>query len=274
MVYYINKFRLCCVRRNNMKTNYHTHNERCRHAFGSVWDYAKEAYGKQFDIIGMSDHLPYKDCDYGYRMDYWELDDYIEDVKKVASYYEGKMKVLLSFEAEYLERYNEYYEELLTVRGAQYLVLGQHFYDGGNNTVRYTYQMEHSGDYIQYANTLSKAMKTGYFSILAHPDIFMVHDFGWDDNCRKAADIIVDAATATGTIIELNGNGVRRGKDNFSDAYRYPYPHEKFFEVVSNARLPVMINSDCHKPEELDDEAMATARELAKEWRLNVIDCC
>ena len=79
---------------------------------------------------------------------------------------------------------------------------------------------------------------------------------------------IVDAAVKYGVPLELNANGVRKGKSRFVDGDRYPYPHFKLFEKISDAKVPVMINSDCHQLKELDDEAMKMSHELVKEWNL------
>ena len=56
-----------------MKSNFHTHTKRCCHAFGVEADYAKEAYDKGLSVLGFSDHAPFKDIDYGYRMQFFLL---------------------------------------------------------------------------------------------------------------------------------------------------------------------------------------------------------
>ena len=68
-----------------MLTNYHTHCFRCQHADGTVEDYVLQALKHKFDILGMSDHVPYPHHDYGFRMEMAEIWDYIyevEDAKK------------------------------------------------------------------------------------------------------------------------------------------------------------------------------------------------
>ena len=56
-----------------MLTNYHTHTFRCQHANGTVEDYVREAIAKGFDILGMSDHVPYPHYEFGYRMPMAEI---------------------------------------------------------------------------------------------------------------------------------------------------------------------------------------------------------
>ena len=112
-----------------MLTNYHTHCRRCKHAEGSVEDYVKQAICEGFDLLGMSDHVPYPDRDYGYRMDYPEIWDYINEVREAQKKYGSELTLLLGFECEYLRSKRWYYEELLDKYGAEYLVLGQHFFE-------------------------------------------------------------------------------------------------------------------------------------------------
>ena len=75
-----------------MLTNYHTHCELCRHAEGTVEDYVKQAITEGFDVLGMSDHLPYPDYDFGYRMEFAEIWDYITDVRDAQKKYGDKLK--------------------------------------------------------------------------------------------------------------------------------------------------------------------------------------
>ena len=48
-----------------MKTNYHTHTTRCMHATGSDEEYVLSAIKGGYQILGFSDHTPWK-----YRTDY------------------------------------------------------------------------------------------------------------------------------------------------------------------------------------------------------------
>ena len=255
-----------------MKSNYHTHNERCKHAFGSVADYARYAYDAGFNLIGMSDHAPFEGDMFGYRMDFYELPLYVEDVKEVKNQYKGKMDILLGLEIEYLPWMQRYYEELMERYFMDYLILGQHFFGIEDENVKYVHGMTSTTDYIQYALSVKEAMSKGYFKFVAHPDYIFVNDLPWDNNCVKACDIIVDSAVKYNTGLEFNGNGIRRGISKFCDGDRYQYPHKEFFKMVAESKALVYLNADCHKPEELDDEAMELSRKIACEWNLNLVN--
>ena len=64
-----------------MKANYHTHTERCRHAQGTEEDYIREALKAGVSILGFSDHAPFPDHDFGFRMPYDELETQIKIFK-------------------------------------------------------------------------------------------------------------------------------------------------------------------------------------------------
>ena len=42
------------------KTNYHTHTARCMHACGSDEDYVRAAIANGYEVLGFSDHTPWK----------------------------------------------------------------------------------------------------------------------------------------------------------------------------------------------------------------------
>lgn len=253
-----------------LKSNFHTHTKRCCHAFGVEADYAKEAYDKGLSVLGFSDHAPFKDTDYGYRMQFSELPEYISAVQIEKERYAEKMRILTGLEIEYLPKYREYYEWLLNDVKLDYLALGEHFFDVNGKTFN-IFNSQSTDDFIPYAKAISEALKTGYFSFLVHPDIMFINCFAWDKNCDKACDIIVDAAAVTNTPVEYNANGIRRGQQDYPDGRRDPYPHPKFWAVAKEAGLKTLIGSDAHIPNQIYDESMELATKQAKAFGLDII---
>lgn len=254
-----------------MLTNYHTHCELCKHAEGSVKDYVQQAITEGFDILGMSDHLPYPNYDYGYRMEFAEIWDYITDVRDAQKKYGDRLPILLGFESEYLREYRKYYEELLDGYGVEYLVLGQHFYDISGHW-QSSFAISETAECVNYARSVSEALNTGYYSLLAHPDIVGVNRLPWDKFMDKMTDIIVESAVKNDIPLEINANGVRRGLINDELGMHYMYPHFKFWEKVAEAKARVVISADCHNPALLNDSDVQKCRDIAKNWGLHVID--
>ena len=211
-----------------MLTNYHTHCQRCKHAEGSVETYVRQAIIEGYDVLGMSDHLPYPDFDYGFRMDFAEIGDYIREVRDAQKKSGDRLTVLLGFESEYMSDYRGYYEQLLDGYGVEYLILGQHFYDI-RGFFQSAYNISDTAECIHYARSISEGLDTGYYSLLAHPDIVGVNLLEWDRNMDEMTDIILESAIKNDIPLEINANGVRRGFVKDGAGLHYMYPHYKFW---------------------------------------------
>lgn len=252
------------------KVNFHTHTYRCNHAVGTEEDYIKEAIALGFKCIGISDHGPYPDDRLGLRMKYEELLDYSTTVNNLKEKYKNEIDVYTALEIEYMEDSIEYYNYLINDLKVDYLALGQHvFYHKGE--FANSFELTNTEEYISYAKTIEKAMESGYFKFLCHPDLVLLNNFPWDDNCEKASNIIIAAAKKYNMILEVNGNGVRRGIMTFADGNRYAYPHKKFWQKVRKENLPVIVNADCHNPKHLWDEKIEEAYDFAREMGLNIV---
>lgn len=257
------------------KVNYHTHTKLCLHAEGMEQDYVLAALNAGLDVLGFSDHAPFPDDRLDLRMRYEELDGHLTRIAGLKSKYQNHLTILTGLEIEYLRDQKDYYEFLLKEKQLDYLLLGQHCFPASDGTVLNSFSISPAtgtSGYKDYARSVREALETGYFRILAHPDLIFINDLPWDENCEEACDIIVSAARDTGTILELNANGIRKNIRNYQDMIRYPYPHPRFWERVSGTGLPVVINSDCHNPDFLWDSCMERARQLAQEWNLHLVD--
>ncbi|MEE0880567.1 MAG: histidinol-phosphatase [Turicibacter sp.] len=253
-------------------TNYHTHHDRCKHATGDVEAYVKEAVNQGYAEIGMSCHTPHKDFkEMGTRrMDYSELSAYFKDIEESQKKY-PQIKVLKALECEYFPFIHDKIAALK--KKTDYLILAQHYIkiDG---KFRDAFHFTKPEQLEIYAASIEEAMATKLFTILAHPDVFMTLYPKWDEACEEATRRIARAAKKYDVILEVNANGLRRGKQQYQDGVRYPYPSEKFWSIIANEfkDVKVIVNSDCHKPSYLNDEYMQLAREMAKRLNLNVIE--
>ncbi len=255
-----------------MKTNYHTHTKRCLHAQGSEKDYINSAIQSGLSILGFSDHAPFPDRDFGLRMPYFELDDYTRSIDSLTKKYSADIILLKGLEIEYLPEYHSYYEFLLYEQKLDYLLLGEHFYQNPAGNLLNITQAQNTETYIDYANSVAAAMNTGYFKMVAHPDIFAMNRFKWDKNCEIAVDIIVEAAERTNTILEFNANGLRRGIHEYPDGNRPMYPHEAFWKKVSGTHIQVIIGSDCHNPTQVWDNYLPTSYDIVKSMGISPIE--
>lgn len=257
------------------KVNYHTHCSLCKHACGSLEDYVLSAIDNNLDILGFSDHGPFPNDQYGARMDYNDLDYYINTIDELKIKYRDEITIYAGLEIEYDPNFCSYYEDLINNRHIDYLNLGQHIFVNAYGNNINVFNLENNGSsayYIDYANSISDALSSGYFSMIAHPDVIFINNIPWDSNCDKACDIIINAASKYNIPLEFNANGIRRGVRTYPDGERHPYPHIKFWNRVSNTDIPVIIGADCHNPNQIWDESVVKAYEIAKSFSLTIID--
>ena len=249
-----------------MKANYHTHTQRCLHASGSEEDYLRAALEAGLDVLGFSDHGPFPDHDFGWRMRYDELEEHLAAVKRLAEAHASQITVRQGLEIEYMPKYKPYYERLLGEGKVDYLLLGQHLYADEAGRTPYISEAKDTRANLVYARGVAEGMRTGCFRAVAHPDFYATNRFTWDENCETAVDIIIEAAVETGAALELNANGLRKGVyEDFPDGPRYLYPHRCFWEKAARSGAKVLVGSDCHDPRQVWDEAVAQAYAMLKE---------
>ena len=248
-----------------MKTNFHTHNYRCGHAVGTVEDYVKEALKNGYTEIGISDHAPLPDYLFD-RMGIDEVDNYLREIEESQKKYGNKIKIYKSLEAEYFPEFNSFYEDIKMK--LDYLLLGLHYYIK-NDRMEDAWQIKNDEGVMDYANFMKNAIESGFFEIVAHPDVFMSGYRKWTRACAKATHIICNAAEKMDIVLEINANGIRKTQEKNINEDRYLYPYKEFWEIVSKYDIRVIIGSDCHDYNMIEDEATDEARKFAKE--LNIV---
>jgi len=246
-----------------MLTNYHTHHYRCGHAKGEIEDYVLEAIKQGYAELGISCHVPFENfSEMGdHRMNYEDLTPYLQEIEAMQAKY-PQLKILKSFECEYFPRVHEYMEALATQ--TDYLVLAGHFIFH-EDEYQNAFSFRRPKQLEVYAKQVKIAMQTGLFKFLAHPDIFMTSYPKWDATCEAITHEIAKAALECNMMLEINANGLRRRNQ--------PYPALEFWQLIAShyPELKVLINSDHHAPELLNDTYTKQARQMAKSLNLNVV---
>lgn len=228
--------------------SYHNHTYRCGHAVGTEEDMVRSAIEEGYEYFGISDHAPFQ----GYsqptdRMEYSAKKDYLDTCYRLKEKYKDSITMVVGFEAEY-DRNR--LEELKQLRSeCDYLLLGQH-----NKTIisgvyneEYTHFTSDS-DVIMYAKQVCEAMETGLFAAFNHPDYFMLGRKCWNESCVEAARIIADCAERCRIPLEINLKGCRKGKRYYKDGEYYAYPYRKFWEIVAEYDVRVILGHDAHHP--------------------------
>ena len=153
-----------------------------------------------------------------------------------------------------------------------YLLLGDHIYYDDRGNLFNIFQSPSTDHFVLYARCVARALQAGLFPVLAHPDVFALHHYGWDRNCEEACEIVLQAASDNHTVLEFNAKGLRHGLQDFPEGRRYPYPAKAFWDKVVGTGIPVIVGADAHAPDNLEDDAVLLCRRLLKQLDMTPLE--
>lgn len=228
-----------------MKFNYHTHTSRCMHAQGADEEYVLAAIEAGFDEIGFSDHCawPYEKFVSGMRMSADKIEDYTSSVKQLKEKYKNQISIKLGWECEFFEMHIDWLREIVKEYEFDYLILGHHYspYEKGGN---YNGKIKTPKKIELYKEGVLKAMDSGLFSYVAHPDLYMKAYRKFDEHAEKVAREIIAKAIETNTPLEYNLLGLEYSKQDG----KMGYPYTSFWEIAAEMGAKCVIGIDAHRP--------------------------
>jgi len=257
----------------------HTHTNFCDGS-DDVETCCRRAHEKGLVSLGISSHAPITlktgiPSNWHIRDD--KLGEYIDSVRAAQKRWEGKLPVYLGLEVDFLPGLmgpaDRDYRELNLdfIIGAVHFVIppkGEPFTvdDSAKEVdrgIKEGYGGEVMGMLEAYWNSMEAMIRAGGFDVLAHPDVIKKNNvrpdgkrnilFCEDDDYhrRKTAGIAA-LMSAAGIPAEVNTGGICRGK--IKDCY----PSVGFLKQFHQHGVPMVINADAHRAEDLDgcyDEA-------------------
>ena len=260
---------------NAPKFNIHTHTYRCGHATGTDREYVEAAYQNGVRYLGFSDHvfIPGR-SDPHMRGDYSLLDDYLLSIRGLADEFKDKMTIKVGFEAEwYHQEYEAYYRDLLKSGKIDYLILGQHCCILNNRFFGYGYMADDDQLLDRYANDLIAGMESGLFTYVCHPDLFLLFIGNWTAKCIEITHRICKAAKSLQIPLEINmGASRHKGKNRPGEPLIPVYPYPKFWEIVKQYDIPVIIGVDAHSPDEFASSDYRWVRAFIRWMGLRLLD--
>lgn len=234
--------------------NYHTHTYRCHHADSNFTDeeYVLEFIKKGFKKIAFTDHCPQKeniDKRKNMRMDYNQLDDYLESIKNLKEKYKNKIEIETGFEVEYLPGQEDNIFELK--RMVDKINLGQHFIYADNDKDILIFRWHDFSDeeLLRYADYIKTATELGIPDIIVHPDIYMLNRSKFGEIEKKVAEIICKTAETYNIPLEINLTEAYMFLENLKD--KIEYPSKGFWEVASKYNIKVIYGIDAHFREQI-----------------------
>lgn len=244
-----------------MKYNLHTHSFYCGHGKGLIGEYVSYAKEKEFSTLGFTEHCPFLDETYHRtRMPYSQMKSYESDIEKEKC---DEIDLLIGYECDYIPSWHGYFEDLR--ERVDYLISGTHFIHRENGDITSPFSMDFkTKDLIKYCDMYIKAMNSGLFLFLAHPDVFLLN-YPWNDNAKSASLDIIQASISLGIPLEVNANGIEK---SIGDSWGYP--NINFWSLAKEYGVNAVISSDAHSVENLDKH-YDDVYEFAKELGINIL---
>ncbi len=249
-----------------MRCNYHNHTYRCGHACGTE-EYIRKAIAEGIRTLGFSDHTPYPLRD-GYvsycRMGIDEIDGYCKTLLDLKDRYSGYINIHIGFETEYYPKYFDKLIELYRPRPIEYIIYAGHFVgnEGDDDSFSAFNRTSENSKLSLYVDNAIEAIKTGRFSMIAHPDVL---DFVGDlDFYRQQTARLVNAAKANSLPLEINLYGMRDGRN---------YPNDEFWRVAGKLGAKAVLGFDSHHVKHVADTAEIIAGlRYADKFGIEVVD--
>lgn len=260
-------------------SNYHSHCTFCD-GRSAPEDFVKFAVSKGFRAYGFSSHspLPFETF---WNMSAGDMPEYLEEINRLKEKYKDKLEIYVGLEIDYLdETFNPsipYFREL----PLDYRIGSVHFLsirkplkeenmaciDGASSDYKNAVDNHFNGDLKsfvkQFYDSIMKMVELGGIDIVGHIDkVYMngekyqeslVSEKWYQDMFKACLDLIAEK----GIMIEVNTKAFVRKNQLF--------PHVNYLPLLLERNIPVMVNSDCHVPDFVNDgrpEAFSILKEI------------
>lgn len=257
-------------------SNFHSH---CTFCDGRSHpeDFVKFALSKRFRAYGFSSHspLPFETF---WNMSKEDMTEYITEINRLKNKYAGEIEIYTGLEIDYIDAtYNAkipYFQDL----PLDYRISSIHFLpwkaplleenmvciDGGYADYE-TGVNQHFGGSIRrmtecfFENSM-QMVEIGGFDIVGHIDKIYMNgcrhpDFDIHADWYQRPFLqLLDLVAEKGLIVEINCKTKTRKGQTF--------PHIESFPELKKRNIPVMVNSDCHFPDLVNDGREETLRLL------------
>jgi histidinol-phosphatase (PHP family) len=98
--------------------------------------------------------------------------------------------------------------------------------------------------YEAYYENVRKAVLSGRFDILGHPDLIKIFRHFPDRDITTMLEETADAVAESGIVVDVNAAGLRKPVGEI-------YPSRDFLEMFYRRGVPITLSSDAHAPDEV-----------------------
>ena len=279
-------------------SNYHSHCTFCD-GRSTPEDFVKFAISHGFRAYGFSSHspLPFETF---WNMSKNDMPEYLAEIDRQKKKYSDRLEIYTALEIDYLdETYNPsvpYFQELpldYRIGSIHFLPISEHLseenmvcIDGSFADYKASVERYFEGDIrklvTRYYDSTLKMIEAGGIDIVGHIDKIYMNghkcegfsfDAAWyQEPFRATLDLIAEK----GLMVEINTKNLEKKQQLF--------PRKEYLGLLKEMNIPVMVNSDCHYPDLVNDGrekafkllkeiGFKSTRELVKgEWQDVAID--
>lgn len=248
-------------------SNYHSHCTFCD-GRSAPEEFVKFAVSKGFRAYGFSSHSPLP-FDTFWNMPKGDFSEYLQEIARLKEKYKGMIEIYAGLEIDYLDdTYNAsipYFTEMpldYRIGSIHFLPVtgvmreeGMACIDGSYADYAETVRRYFDGDIRllvrRYFESVKRMIEAGGIDIVGHIDKIYMNgirneSFSLDEDWyRKPFFECLEMIAGKGLIVEVNTkNLIRKG---------HLYPHERYISQLKVMNIPVMVNSDCHFPDLVND---------------------
>ncbi len=236
--------------------DYHLHTPYCGHAHGKIAEYIESAIDKGLRVICFTDHLYRYYLSRSQRRRYWDwgmnatrLEKYVSEVTDLKTVYSKDIEIHLGLEIDYIEGAEDLLYPIIQDYNFDFLLGSIHCIPsvGWKHISKYT-EEEPLDKFSKYFQAIEKAIESGLFDSIAHPDfIWRYAKWPLDSNLQvfKMIDSIAQKATERNVCLEINSNAYL-----WSRMYHIPGgdPFNVLLDSIRDNSTKITIGSDAHQP--------------------------
>ena len=247
------------------KTNYHTHSDFCD-GTGKLEDYVISAINKGFDILGFSGHapLPFKN---DWTMHKSRVKDYLEELERLKYKYKDTINIKTGLEVDYIEGLIAPSDQYLKDLGLDYIIGSVHVipdkvtgeYLGIDYTKNEIEQLINNSFHgntkllvKEYYKRIRDMSDKKGFDIIGHLDVIKktnINSIYFDETeswYKNEITETLQCIAANKQIIEINTGQILNKPEKI-------FPSQWILKIANKYKIPVMLNSDAHKPDRIDN---------------------
>ena len=253
-------------------TNYHSHCSFCD-GRAPFEEFVKEAITQGFYSYGVSSHAPLP-FPTRWTMEWGQMEAYLDEFKNLRSKYADEIELYVGLEIDYLNEESNPSVASFTELPLDYRIGSVHLlYDAAGEVVdidcspavfKERVDRHFNGDVLRvvrmYFDRLFRMVELGGFDILGHADKMHYNascyhpgllDEPWYEALMKDYFSLV---ASRGYLVEINTKAY--------DSLGTFYPNSRYWELMKEYQIKVLVNSDAHYPERINAGRMEALRLL------------